>query len=161
MTVDAHAYNINIRRGEFDGEILFEARVKEFPDLIEYAESYEDAYALAMDAIETTATIVSEKGRSLPEPFSHTDDYSGRVTLRLSKSLHRVLAEAAEVEGVSLNQHLVNILTYHSGFAAGQHRHSDSPWQTTQAAKTPEQNRHPHVRLVHCSELQKKAASWR
>jgi hypothetical protein len=39
MNVDAYAYNITIRRGEFEGETLFEARVKELPDLIEYGES--------------------------------------------------------------------------------------------------------------------------
>ncbi|WP_373690690.1 toxin-antitoxin system HicB family antitoxin [Endozoicomonas sp. ISHI1] len=38
--------------------------------------------------------------------------------MRLAKSLHRNLAEGAEQEGVSLNQHIVNILSYSSGFCA-------------------------------------------
>lgn len=163
MTVDGHTYNINIRRGEFDGETLFEARVKELPDLVEYAESYEDAYALAVDAIETTAKVLAERGRNMPEPSPHADDYSGRVTLRVAKNLHRALAEAAEAEGVSLNQYLVNVLTYYSGFAAGQHHHGASPWQTSQEMKSPKHARHPHLRVVDSHDLQhdlQKAASW-
>ena len=34
MTIDPYAYNITIRRDDFDGDVLFEARVKELPDLI-------------------------------------------------------------------------------------------------------------------------------
>ncbi len=47
------------------------------------------------------------------------EDYSGWVTLRLARSLHRTLAGAADSKGVSLNQYLVNTLSYYSGFAAG------------------------------------------
>ncbi|MCO6441612.1 MAG: toxin-antitoxin system HicB family antitoxin [Nitrococcus mobilis] len=120
MSVDAQAYNINVRRGEFEGEVLYEARVKELPDLVEYGETSHEAYELAVDAIETTAAALAKHGRAMPPPMELADDYSGRVTLRIARSLHRTLAEAAEAEGVSLNQHLVNVLTYYSGFAAGQ-----------------------------------------
>lgn len=119
MSIDPHAYNISIRRDNFDGEMLFEARVKELPDLAEYGESYEEAYGLAVDSIETAAAAFAERGRAFPAATVPVDDFSGRVTLRLPRSLHRALAEAAESEGVSLNQHLVNVLSYFSGFAAG------------------------------------------
>ncbi|WP_089725413.1 toxin-antitoxin system HicB family antitoxin [Candidatus Thiosymbion oneisti] len=119
MNIDAHAYNITVRCGEFEGEILYEARVKELPDLVEYGETFEEAYRLALDAIETTAGVCAEKGLAMPAAMVPAEDYSGRVTLRLAKSLHRALAAAADSEGVSLNQHLVNILSYYSGFAAG------------------------------------------
>jgi antitoxin HicB len=45
----------------------------------------------------------------IPEPdsvFSPSALYSGRVTLRLPKSLHRQAAERAALEGVSLNTFL-------------------------------------------------------
>lgn len=58
--IDACAYNIIVRRNRFDWEPLFEVRVKEFPDLVEYGESFEEVYALAVDAIETTAAIFAE-----------------------------------------------------------------------------------------------------
>lgn len=128
--IDATSYNITIRKSKFDEEVCFEARIAEFPDLTEYADSYEEAYSLAIDAIETTAEIFAEQGRAMPPPIVLSDDYSGRVTLRLAKSLHRALAQTAEKEGVSLNQHLTNILNYYAGYAhvASEEQINSSPW---------------------------------
>jgi len=45
----------------------------------------------------------------IPEPendFQTTMNYSGRVTLRIPKSLHRQAAERALLNGVSLNSFL-------------------------------------------------------
>jgi predicted RNase H-like HicB family nuclease len=114
MTIDPHAYNIVIRRDIFEGEMLFEARIKELPDVAEYGETHAEAYDLAIDTIETTAMIFAEKDRAFPKAQVPVDNYSGRVTLRISPSLHRSLAEAAEDERVSLNQHLVNVLYSHT-----------------------------------------------
>jgi predicted HicB family RNase H-like nuclease len=129
---DPRAYTILVRRGEFEGEVCFEARVKELPDLAEYGDTLEEAYELAIDAIEMTAKVVAEKGKPIPEPQIVSSDFSGRITLRLPKNLHRTLAEAAEDEGVSLNQYLVSVLAYSSGFAAGTGRISeDMGWKTS------------------------------
>lgn len=57
---DSNRYTITIRRAEFDGKTLYEAKVKELPDVAEYAESYEEAYALVLDSIETTAQVFAE-----------------------------------------------------------------------------------------------------
>ena len=96
MNIDPYAYNITVRRAEVEGEVCFEARVKELPDLIEYADTAEEAYTLAVDGIETTAEIMESKGRAMPAATVPADDFSGRVTLRLPRSLHRALAEASE-----------------------------------------------------------------
>lgn len=108
-------YNISIRRVLVDDEELFEARIRELPDATEYADTMEEAYELALDTIETTAEIFAEQGRPFPEPASIVEDYSGRVTLRVPKSLHRSLALAAEDEAISLNQYLVSLLAFHAG----------------------------------------------
>lgn len=55
-------YTITVQPVEIEGERCFEARVKELPDLVEYADTEEEAYALAVDAIETTAAIMEERG---------------------------------------------------------------------------------------------------
>ncbi|MGZ8220943.1 MAG: toxin-antitoxin system HicB family antitoxin [Methylobacter sp.] len=115
--IDASNYNITVRKGWFDGELCYEARVAELPDVAEYADSFEQAYALAIDTLETTAEIFAKQGKPMPEPIIPADDFSGRLTLRLSKSLHRALAKAAKNEGVSLNQHLTNVLNYYAGYA--------------------------------------------
>lgn len=118
-TVNPYAYNITVREIDFDGGPRFEARVKELPDVREYGASYGEAYELAIDTIETAAAMFEEDGRPFPQPAVVQEDFSGRVTLRLSKSLHRALASSAVDEGVSLNQHLVNVLTYGHGFRTG------------------------------------------
>ena len=116
MTI-AYNYNVVVRRIASDNGTQFEARVREFPDLTEYADTPHEAYELAIDAINTVVEVFQEKGKSLPEVADVPVDFSGRVTLRLPKVLHRALADAAEEDDVSLNQHLVNVLSYFTGFA--------------------------------------------
>ena len=118
-TVNPYAYSITVREIDFDGDSHFEARVKELPDVREYGASAGEAYELAIDTIETAAAMFAEEGRPFPSPAVVQDDFSGRVTLRLSKGLHRALAYSAGDEGVSLNQHLVNVLTHDQGFGSG------------------------------------------
>ena len=115
----AHAYNITIRKAVIEGEAVYEARIRELPDATEYADTAEEAHALAIDTIEATAQILHERGQAMPAPYVPVDDYSGRVTLRIPRSLHRALAEAADAEQVSLNQHLVGILAYVAGVGHG------------------------------------------
>ena len=65
------------------------------------------------------APMLEEHGKSVPPPIVPMDDYSGRVTLRLPKTLHRALAMAADEEGVSLNSYLVSLLSQFSAFCRG------------------------------------------
>ena len=96
---DASAYNITVRKGSFDGEVCFEARVRELPDLREYGDTHGEAYERALDAIETTAKIFAEKGRKMPAPEVPEDEFSGRVTLRLPKTLHRGFGDSSRGRG--------------------------------------------------------------
>lgn len=113
--IDPERYNISLRRLTVDGEVLYEARVREFPDATEYADSAQEAYELALDTIETSLEVLEELRKPVPNPSEVIDDYSGRITLRVPKSLHRSLAEQAEHEGISLNQYLVSLLAFHAG----------------------------------------------
>jgi hypothetical protein len=74
------------------------------------------------------------------------------VTLRIPRSLHRALAAAAEEEGVSLNAHLVGVLTYYSGFAAASRSTTPTTWTTV-----PKPNKAPQLpsplRLVQKTKL--------
>lgn len=126
--IDPHAYGIEVRRRSIDGEVVFEARVRELPDLAEYADTADEAYALAADAVATTAKVFAERGKAMPAPLQPADEWSGRVTLRVPKSLHRALSNAADIEGCSLNQHIVNVLVYFTGFAHAE-RAAEAHWQ--------------------------------
>ena len=64
--IDPSNYNITLRKGEFDGDHCYEARVAELPDVAEYADSFEEAYALAIDTIEATAEMLAFQGKAMP-----------------------------------------------------------------------------------------------
>ncbi|MGH2535361.1 MAG: toxin-antitoxin system HicB family antitoxin [Thermomicrobiales bacterium] len=51
-----------------------------------------------------------ERGEEIPLP-SYPEEYSGKFNVRLPRSLHRRLVEAAECEDISLNQHVVALLS--------------------------------------------------
>ena len=146
---NAYNYNVVVRRIVSDGEAMFEARVKEFPDLTEYADTPEEAYALAIDAIETVAVVCAEKGKPMPDVMDLPAEYSGRVTLRLPKSLHRTLSETALEEDVSLNQHLVNVLCYFTGFAHAE-RATTGHWVSAKAQPKAT----THLKIVSTNRLQ-------
>lgn len=44
---------------------------------------------------------------SLSEFKANLEEYSGKLVLRIPKSLHKQLKEQAEIEGVSLNQYML------------------------------------------------------
>lgn len=150
--IDPHAYGIEVRRRSIDGEEVFEARVRELPDLAEYADTADEAYALAVDAIATTAKVIAERGKAMPTPLQPTDEWGGRVTLRVPKSLHRALALAAVDEGCSLNQHIVNVLVYFTGFAHAEHA-AEAHWRVPAEPTIPSAKAR-HLRLVASQEYE-------
>lgn len=79
--IDPSNYNITVRKGWFDGELCYEARIAELPDVAEYAVSYQEAYALAIDTIEVTAELLVAQNKAMPAPMIPTNDYSGRASL--------------------------------------------------------------------------------
>ena len=67
----------------------------------------------------------------IPMP-SYPADCSGKVSLRLPKSLHRSLAESAEAEGVSLNEYAAMLLA--QGDARNRRGRQKSASERSQAA---------------------------
>ncbi|MCK9488496.1 MAG: toxin-antitoxin system HicB family antitoxin [Xanthomonadales bacterium] len=143
---DPHAYGIEVRRCVIDDETVFQARVRELPDVAEYADSWTEAYDLAVDTIATTAALLEEAGRPMPPVAKPADDWSGRVTLRLPRSLHRALTDAAESEGNSLNQYMVNVLSFFSGYAQAK-PFAKAHWVVAERPVQPSAS--GHLRLVH------------
>jgi len=87
----------------------------EFPDLpgcVGAGDTAEEAVAMAMDAKKAWIETAKEEGREIPKPKNiDEDDFSGKFTLRLPKTLHKELTLQAEEEGVSLNQYLLYLIT--------------------------------------------------
>jgi hypothetical protein len=67
-----------------------------------------------VDAIESLKASAAEEGRPFPEPIEDEEEYSGRVTLRMSKSMHRAAAQRAINEDVSLNSYIVECIALRS-----------------------------------------------
>lgn len=61
----------------------------------------ETASLAAAEAMDDGSTV------SLEELKRELEEYSGKLVIRIPRSLHRDLKKAAEVEGVSLNQYML------------------------------------------------------
>lgn len=82
------------------------AEVLELTGCFSQGDTVEEAIRNLEEAMEGWIETTLAMGQSIPPPLA-TAGYSGRVLLRLPKSLHRAAARRAEIEGVSLNQYLV------------------------------------------------------
>lgn len=103
---DPELYTIQIKKSQIDGEYFYVAKVLELPDVTEYGDSYEEAYTLAIDTIETSYQMFQEQDMEFPEPLipASANQLSGRLTVRMPKSLHASLVRFSEQEDASLNQ---------------------------------------------------------
>ena len=105
-----------------DGEgAYWVARIAELPHCLIHADTPEEAIReiqeVKMDWIRSNL----ERGLSVPEPRPHK--YSGQIRLRISPSLHKLLAYRAETEGLSLNQYMATALATSVGITR-EHPHS-------------------------------------
>lgn len=143
--LDARKYNITVRFGEFEGEACYEATIKELPTVAEYADTHEEAYELAIDTIETLAQLYIEQGKQFPQPAIAPSNYSGRVTLRLPKSLHHSVAQMAEAEEVSLNSFITSALSAFVGFGAGLKQTTDNWHDLENSVKASVSTKAPEI----------------
>ncbi len=104
-------YKVEITRDE-DGWF---AKVIDLPGCMTWAATFEELHPMIQDAKRGWIEDALEYGDSVPEPRT-AKDFSGKVNLRMPKSLHRDLARQAEEEGVSLNQLMVSHLARGAGY---------------------------------------------
>lgn len=87
--------------------------VASYPELkgcVTCSDTAEGALRLAVDAKKVWLQAAIEDGFDIPIP--ETDDsYSGQFKFRMPKSLHRQLAEHAKIEGISMNQYCLYLLS--------------------------------------------------
>jgi len=120
MTFDPESYTISIRKENHDGESYYVGRVAEFPNISSFEDSYEESHALVIDAILTLKKIADESQVPFPAPYPQpTDEFSGRITLRLPKTLHAKVSKKASQEEVSVNQYVVTAIATYVGETDG------------------------------------------
>jgi antitoxin HicB len=98
----AMPYTIEVVHDESDEYSGWFARVVELPGCMTQADTFAELEEMIEDAMRAWIETALEDGQVIPEPRS-VEDYSGKFVIRVPKSLHRELVEAAEREGVSLN----------------------------------------------------------
>lgn len=117
-TVDEYLrlpYTIEVIRDDDEEESGWVARVIELPGCLTQADTFEELGEMIEDAMRLWIETALEDGVEIPEPRPE-GSYSGKFIVRVPKSLHHELAEAAEREGVSLNMFVSTAL----GKAVGQ-----------------------------------------
>jgi antitoxin HicB len=97
---------------ESDG--TFRAEITEFPGCIAVGDTAGEALANLEDVAASWLEATLAKGQHVPEPIESVG-FSGKLVLRLPKSLHRKAAFAAHRDGVSLNQFIVSCVAEQVG----------------------------------------------
>lgn len=95
--------------------------VASFPDLpgcITIGDTIEEVIQNVIDAKKAWLEAELEVDAIIPEP-EKLKEYSGQFKLRLPKSLHKQLAEQSKVEGVSMNQYCVYLLSMNEALSRG------------------------------------------
>ncbi|HAZ47987.1 MAG TPA: toxin-antitoxin system HicB family antitoxin [Cyanobacteria bacterium UBA11369] len=86
------------------------AQIKDLPGCLTQGETAEEVIENINEARELWIETAYESGDDIPLPSTEVT-YSGKLLLRMPKSLHRRLAQQAEQENVSLNQYIVFLLS--------------------------------------------------
>jgi len=85
----------------------YAAQLLEFPGCFSEGKTPQQAYKNLEQAAYNWLESAMKQSMEIPAPFS-ADGYSGKVALRMPKSMHRQAMAIAKREGVSLNQFLVS-----------------------------------------------------
>jgi antitoxin HicB len=93
-----------------DPEGGYVAQIKDLPGCLTQGETMEETMANINEARELWIETAYEADDEIFLP-STDETYSGKLLLRMPKSLHRRLAQKSEAEGVSLNQYIVFLLS--------------------------------------------------
>jgi antitoxin HicB len=98
---------------EADG--TFRSEILEFPGCIAVGDTSAEALAALEDVAASWLESSLARGKAIPEPLE-CSEYSGKLVVRLPKSLHKKAAYAAERDGVSLNHFIVSSIAQQVGF---------------------------------------------
>ena len=103
-------YPIELSRRDDDGDRYWIAEIPDLPGCIADGEDPGKAIESLSEAKQLWMEARLENGHPIPEP-TDPRGYSGRLLLRMPKSLHRKLAAQSRREGTSLNMYVVSLLS--------------------------------------------------
>ncbi|HEX6680925.1 MAG TPA: type II toxin-antitoxin system HicB family antitoxin [Gaiellaceae bacterium] len=139
-------YHVTLVRDGDGDDGPWVAQVEELAGCTSRAETAEQATSGIQQAMSDWITEALREGREVPEP-KPVDEHSGRLLLRMPRTLHAELTRLAEREGVSLNQFITDALASAVGWRlarSGRRAATGSLNQVPGAeALTPEQEVEP------------------
>jgi antitoxin HicB len=100
-----HRVIVPTSEGTFFGE------VSELPGCFTEGDTASETYDLLGDAIVVWIADALEEGRAVPDPREEPLHYSGKFVVRVPRTLHGRMSEAAAAERVSLNSLCVSYLS--------------------------------------------------
>jgi len=115
---DAASYSIVVTRTTEDGETFYFGYVAELPDISSYGEAYDEVYENCLESLQLLYEDAVAQGKTFPAPQKTPDisAFSGRVTLRMSRSMHAEISRCAAEDGVSLNSWVVEAIAQRRGY---------------------------------------------
>jgi predicted HicB family RNase H-like nuclease len=121
-------------------------RCEELGDLEVFAASRAEALREGEAMLESKIAACAVKGETLPKPFDFEQprDYSGRLELEISRSLHRDLALAARRERLSIDRLCAELLARGiegRGRGARPDRPADGAWKSPPGGDRPSRDR--------------------
>jgi len=85
------------------GDGTYFAEILEFPGCFAEGQGPDEAYKNLEKVAESWIEAALDQGQEIPAPFA-THDFSGRIALRIPRSIHKQAAKFAEMDDTSLNQ---------------------------------------------------------
>jgi antitoxin HicB len=107
-----------VRDGEEKGK-PWTASVEELPGCTSRGRTSDEALNGLEAAMQSWIATALKEGRDVPEPKTATS-HSGRLLLRMPRTLHAELTRVSEREGVSLNQFITDALAGAVAWRSGQ-----------------------------------------
>ena len=139
-------YHVTLVRDGDGDDGPWVAQVEELAGCTSRAETAEQAASGIQQAMSDWITEALREGREVPEP-KPVDEHSGRLLLRMPRTLHAELTRLAEREGVSLNQFITDALASAVGWRLARSARRAATGSLNQVpgaeALTPEQEAGP------------------
>ncbi len=116
MSYNLHDYTVKILHDKEDGDFI--AVLDEIPTCSAFGDTPEAALKELEFAFEGCLKAAIDNDIPFPAPFTREEpleDFSGKFSVRLPRSLHRNLVKQAKMENVSLNQEILHLLSFALG----------------------------------------------
>ena len=100
-------YRFEVFTDYSSGEKEYVVKYFDFENVIGVGDSIEEAIKDAKGNLDLYLQYCKEQNKQIPEASIHEESsFSGKVTLRMSRSLHRLVDKKSKEEGISLNAYL-------------------------------------------------------